>query len=120
MSDKLKPEDGFENVPTPERVSENKRGATSQDEQSPGNDGGKIGQKAENAEPSIGDSEPDPADDGERSTKADEKISASDARAAAAEAANAEIRAKMLELGNQIYRMSRDAEFRTSASVSAA
>ena len=47
MSDKFKPE-GFENIPTPERVSEEMRGATSQDGQSPGKDGGKVGQKAEN------------------------------------------------------------------------
>ena len=109
MSDKFKPE-GFENIPTPERVSEEMRGATSQDGQSPGKDGGKVGQKAENSEPSIGDSEPDPADNGERSTKAEEKTNVSEARAAAAEAAHDELRAKMLALENQIYRISRDAE----------
>ena len=97
-----KPDDGFENIPTPEF----KRGATSQDGQPPGNEGFR-----DDAEPSIGESEPDAADDGEQSTKTDNKNNAPDARVAAAEAANAAMRAKMLELENQIYRMDRDAEY---------
>ena len=109
MSDKLKPE-GCENIPTPERVSEEKRGATSQDGQSPGKDGGKDGQKAESSEPSIGDSEPDPADNGERSAKMEEKINNTEARAMATEAANNELRAKMVALENQVYRMEKAAD----------
>ena len=64
----------------------------------------------ENSEPSIGDSEPDPADNGERSTKVEEKIYVSEARAMAAETANNELRAKMMALENQVYRMEKAAE----------
>ena len=51
MSDKLEPQ-GFENIPTPEMGAE-KRGATSQEAKSPGENGGKGDHKVEKSEPSI-------------------------------------------------------------------
>ena len=73
----------FENIETPERSHKSQRGATSQEK--PG---------TEKSEPSISDASPDPDDDVDaKSTKANDQRDP-DTRLAAAETANAEMRAK--------------------------
>ena len=129
--------EGFENLPTPERRAE-VRGATSQDDEAPGDEKDKNGQESNDPEkddknadePSDGGPESDADDESEPPATAPQaetpaespgglkdkagavrakKMTDSEARALAAEAANKELHAKMIALENQVFRMEKAA-----------